>query len=135
MLRIRFEFGGRRLERRREPEVRPRALQSGGAESPAVPRRGTADQSFEVADDVIVRRQHFEVRHARGQAHELRKSAADLVVAQVMENIRADDEVERLRETERRQLVEAGAVEIALAAEARDGVLARVDAEIANART
>jgi hypothetical protein len=52
-----------------------------------------------------------------------------------MQHVGADHEVERLREPERGQLVEAGLSQIALPAEARHGVLARVDTEVTHART
>ena len=79
------------------------------------------------------RGQDFQKGHAGSEADERGKAAADVVIAQVVHDVGADDEVEWLREVERGELAEGRAAQVPLPPETFHGVLARVEAEVADA--
>src|SRR6202171_4937367 len=121
-------------ELRRQPEVRAARLQAGAREEAAIPGGGAAEESFQVAHDVVVVGEHLEVGEAAGVANELRHATTQRVVGYVVQHVGADHEVECLRHGRRGECAEGPLANVALAAEARHRVLARIDAHVAHAR-
>ena len=53
---------------------------------------------MQITDDVVVSGEHFQEKHAAGDAHQFRETGVDVVILDVVQRIGADDEVERAAE-------------------------------------
>src|SRR5689334_10007615 len=110
--------------------VHPAGNQAGVGEDPAVLGLAARVPTFQVAFHLIPGRVGFQKSNTMDQSGDVTHTTLEGAIGDVLEHVRADDEVVAVAEGEGRQLLERAEPNVASLAMAGDDILARIDADV-----
>lgn len=108
--------------------------ETGRGELPAIPRRLARLEPCVVAFELVLGGEGFQERYPAAQLRQTRKAATQFGARQVMHDVAAYQQVDRRAGTQEFEIAEAGVMQVAGAAVARNRVFAAVEAQVAQLR-
>ena len=105
--------------------------EAGAAEGGAVRAGAPRPEALDVPLELVLRRERLDPEDAAGEARHGREAAAEVGVPDVVDDVGADDEVERPAEAETVEVGEAAVADAPPPSPPRGGPGARVDADVA----